>query len=58
MIDMKNSIDLLNKYTDPFSDSAKQLSLEFDAAILNKDVDALRHLRSLKTTTSARQSEH
>lgn len=55
---MKNNSDLMDKYIDPFSDSAKQLSLEFDTATLNKDVDALRHLRSLKTTSSARQSEH
>ena len=41
---MKNNSDLMDKYIDPFSDSAKQLSLEFDAATLNKDVDALRHL--------------
>ena len=41
---MKNNPDLMDKYIDPFSDRAKQLSLEFDAATLNKDINALRHL--------------
>lgn len=34
----------MDKYIDPFSDIAKQTSLEFDMATLNKDVDALRNL--------------
>ena len=41
---MKSSYNLMDKYTDPFSNIAKQLSFEFDVATLNKDVDALRNL--------------
>ena len=41
---MKNNFDLMDKYMEPFSNRAKQLSLEFDAATMNKDVDDLRRL--------------
>ncbi len=41
---MKNNHNLMDKYIDPFSDKAKHISLEFDTATLNKDVDALRNL--------------
>lgn len=41
---MKNNHQLMDKYIDPFSDKAKQLSLEFDTATLNKDVAVLRDL--------------
>lgn len=41
---MKNSFDSLNQYTDPFSEQAKKLSLAFDIATINKDVDAVRKL--------------
>lgn len=34
----------MDKYIDPFSDIAKQTSLEFYMATSNKDVDALRNL--------------
>ena len=53
---MKNNSDLMDKYIDPFFDSAKQLSLEFDAATLNKDVDALRHLLDNAKKTLDRKS--
>ena len=41
---MKNNFDSLNQYTDPFSEQAKKLSLAFDIATINKDVDAVRKL--------------
>ncbi len=41
---MKNNLDLLNQYIDPFSDKAKQLALEFDTATINKDIGALKEL--------------
>ena len=41
---MKNNFDSLNQYTDPFSEQAKKLSLAFDIATINKDVDTVRKL--------------
>ena len=47
---MKNNSDLMDKYIDPFSDSAKQLSLEFDAAKMTKRLES----ENLITTWSFR----
>lgn len=41
---MKNNFDSLNQYTDPFSEQAKKLSLSFDIATINKNVNAVRKL--------------
>lgn len=41
---MKNNSNLMDKYIDPISDKAKHISLEFDTATLNKDIDTLRNL--------------
>ena len=41
---MNNSFESLHKYTDPFSDIAKELSVKFDYATINKDVQKLEEL--------------
>lgn len=41
---MKNNLDSLTHHVDPFSNKAKQLSLEFDTATINKDLKTLREL--------------
>ena len=41
---MENHSKLLNKYSDPFSDKAKELALKFDLATINKDTEKLKKL--------------
>lgn len=41
---MKNNLDLLNQYTDPFSKKAKELAAKFDFATINKEAEKLKQL--------------